>query len=559
MRTVILFALLTAALLAPASAGAAPFVIGEGHKPGLAVDPAGTAYIAWYGTEPNNNSLHFCRLARGASACAGQAVLATTGNSLSRPFVVVAGARVTVVQYRYGATGTEFNQVFLYVSTNGGDTFDTGTVVGYAPFDESVLGPDASLSVVTNAFSEGGVFQNVPLGGGTSGTARAVLDAGRPYNGTVALLPDGRPLAVFASGTSDAAFRRLQRLGRSLNDPGGWSAPVDIGYVDYPHLAGGPGRASSCLPGPRPADWSCGAGTGRRSCPGSPWPPAATTPSRILLQTPAAACRRSGRAARPTASIVVHAVSDDGVNWTSGTLALQTDDLEAQPRVAAAPDHVGLAVWESRGGRHDPDPRLRARSGRSGRRQPPVATPTPVAADPVPQFHKTVVVRPISGKVRVRLKGARRSPTSARSTTSRSARRSTSRRGGSSSPRSPRARRRSRRCSSTAAGSRSPSRPRSPSSSSTSLWRRAEKRGARAAAAAAKPKSRKLWGDGKGKFRTRGQYGAATIRGTKWLVQDSCAGTLVQVTSGSVLVRDNVKKKNVIVRKGKRYTARPRR
>ena len=40
-------------------------------------------------------------------------------------------------------------------------------------------------------------------------------------------------------------------------------------------------------------------------------------------------------------------------------------------------------------------------------------------------------------------------------------------------------------------------------------------------AAAKKPKTRKLWGDGKGKFRTNGQYSAATVRGTKWLVQDA--------------------------------------
>ena len=53
---------------------------------------------------------------------------------------------------------------------------------------------------------------------------------------------------------------------------------------------------------------------------------------------------------------------------------------------------------------------------------------------------------------------------------------------------------------------------------------------ARRASAATKPKSRKLWGDGKGKFRTRGQYAAATVRGTKWLVQDSCSGTLTRVT-----------------------------
>ena len=65
------------------------------------------------------------------------------------------------------------------------------------------------------------------------------------------------------------------------------------------------------------------------------------------------------------------------------------------------------------------------------------------------------------------------------------------------------------------------------------------------------PRSRKLWGDGKGKFRTKGSYSAATIRGTKWLVQDTCTSTLTRVTQGSVLVRDLVKKRNVIVRKGR--------
>jgi hypothetical protein len=79
-----------------------------------------------------------------------------------------------------------------------------------------------------------------------------------------------------------------------------------------------------------------------------------------------------------------------------------------------------------------------------------------------------------------------------------------------------------------------------------------------ARAAAKKPKSRRLWGDGQGKFRTRGQYSAATIRGTKWLVQDSCAGTLTQVKQGVVSVRDEVKKKTVTLRAGKRYLAKPR-
>ncbi|HYI17079.1 MAG TPA: PKD domain-containing protein [Solirubrobacteraceae bacterium] len=50
--------------------------------------------------------------------------------------------------------------------------------------------------------------------------------------------------------------------------------------------------------------------------------------------------------------------------------------------------------------------------------------------------------------------------------------------------------------------------------------------------------SRRLWGNGRGKFRTRGRYGAATVRGTKWLTDDRCDGTLVRVKRGVVDVRD---------------------
>jgi hypothetical protein len=84
------------------------------------------------------------------------------------------------------------------------------------------------------------------------------------------------------------------------------------------------------------------------------------------------------------------------------------------------------------------------------------------------------------------------------------------------------------------------------------------KKSGRASAAATKPKSRKLWGDGKGKFRTKGQYGAATIRGTEWLVQDTCTTTFFRTKVGTVKVRDDVKKKTIVLRAPKSYTARAR-
>jgi CSLREA domain-containing protein len=78
----------------------------------------------------------------------------------------------------------------------------------------------------------------------------------------------------------------------------------------------------------------------------------------------------------------------------------------------------------------------------------------------------------------------------------------------------------------------------------------------KAGAAAKKKKKRHLWGDGKGKFRTEGSYSSATVRGTKWLVQDTCTSTLTKVARGKVEVRDFVKRKTVLVKAGKKYVAR---
>ena len=80
-----------------------------------------------------------------------------------------------------------------------------------------------------------------------------------------------------------------------------------------------------------------------------------------------------------------------------------------------------------------------------------------------------------------------------------------------------------------------------------------------ATTAAKKKKKRKLWGDGKGRFQTKGKHSAATVVGTKWLVEDRCRSTLTRVVRGRVKVRDFVKKKTVLVKAGKRYTARAKR
>jgi hypothetical protein len=72
---------------------------------------------------------------------------------------------------------------------------------------------------------------------------------------------------------------------------------------------------------------------------------------------------------------------------------------------------------------------------------------------------------------------------------------------------------------------------------------------------ARRKKVRRLWGSGKGRFTTRGRYSSATVRGTKWLTQDMCNGTLTRVVSGVVKVRDFRRHKTVNVRAGHSYFA----
>jgi hypothetical protein len=72
---------------------------------------------------------------------------------------------------------------------------------------------------------------------------------------------------------------------------------------------------------------------------------------------------------------------------------------------------------------------------------------------------------------------------------------------------------------------------------------------------AASSPTRRLWGNGKGRFRTRGRFATATVRGTQWMVKDACKSTTVKVAKGVVVVRDLVKRKNVSVKAPKSYTA----
>jgi hypothetical protein len=75
------------------------------------------------------------------------------------------------------------------------------------------------------------------------------------------------------------------------------------------------------------------------------------------------------------------------------------------------------------------------------------------------------------------------------------------------------------------------------------------------AAAVSKKVLQLLHSSAKGKFRTKGRYAAATVRGTKWTIADRCDGTLTHDITDSVVVNDFVRHKTIVLRHGKSYLA----
>ena len=81
----------------------------------------------------------------------------------------------------------------------------------------------------------------------------------------------------------------------------------------------------------------------------------------------------------------------------------------------------------------------------------------------------------------------------------------------------------------------------------------------RALSSAASPKGRRLWAkDRHGRWRTHGRDSVATVRGTEWITEDRCDGTLTTVVEGAVKVRDRHTGRSVLVRAGHSYLARKR-
>jgi hypothetical protein len=273
-----------------------------------------------------------------------------TTTSGYRPFLITSGSRVVVVQYRYPTSGSVPAGLYRFTSTNRGATFAPPVVVGSVVFEEAVPGPGDTLSGVP--LNSSMFFQNVAASGsapvngdGSSAVGKAELSTTHLNYASVGLIDASTPLAMFTNG-DDAQFRRYN--GGDLNAIASWGPATGIGFASYPKLTGGPlglfvlaGDVNGILFARK---WN-----------GSTFGPSAaigpgSTPYKHLFQDAGGRLHAVFQRDSANPLQIVHAVSDDGLTWRSGTVVRQdvaADGGITDLRVATAPDHIGVVVWHA--------------------------------------------------------------------------------------------------------------------------------------------------------------------------------------------------------------------
>jgi len=392
-----LAAALVAVFAAPSAASTVS--LGSGSQPGVAVDSAGTAYIAWNGPA-NTNSLEFCRLPRGAAGCDSRHAIEAPGATIRPPFVVVSQSRVVVVQFRYGSGVTGSARIIAFTSNDRGDHFGAGREIGTVDFAHAVAGPSDTISGITDAASAsmGMAFQNVPLdGSGPTVTGYPVMSPDHPYSGNVGFVDATTPLVIFADGSGAAQFRRYTGSG-SLNVASNWTPAVDIGTVRYPRLASGPAGLSLLT------TTDTNALVARRFNGTNFGIPVtvsegANAPTMDAFQDAGGRLHVVFQRGGPLGLHLIHAVSDDGATWRSGTVAATSVAVDnfGDTRVATAADHIGVAVWKGMTAiGAGPDIRVAA-VGPDAPQHADTVTPPPPPAPPAPPVPLASAAKPKPG------------------------------------------------------------------------------------------------------------------------------------------------------------------
>jgi hypothetical protein len=216
-----LFALLAAAV--PASAAVTPRFLGTGHDPGVAVDGAGTAHVAWLAEDGGQEFAEYCQVPRGARVCTVRQRLPHSSFSAGKARVVLGPQPGSV----YVLAPVVNDPSVLFSSADNGATFTAHPIGEFIGAEEALYGPGDSISVM-NGGSVGAAFARYGLDG--SGPAEMPVSFGSATESLDRdlVLHEGRLAAFLGSGD---AMRSIFWTG--VGDPN-----AQQNWVEGPRLNG---------------------------------------------------------------------------------------------------------------------------------------------------------------------------------------------------------------------------------------------------------------------------------------------------------------------------------
>lgn len=223
-------AVVASGALAASAQGAKAVKIGLGEAPGVAVDAAGTAHLAYNGDyDGQGQQVMYCAWPRGARTCVPRSILNDGNSALAQPALVKAGpapGELTIVSAR--------RDLVTLHSVDGGATFAGPTAIGDGGWFDGAFGPNGALAL---GFHNG--FRYRSLAGVADGTdASVVLNRGFEPNSEVAF---SGPLPVVVSGAARPGIAVSSWSGQGdVHDAATWTGPFKIAESNDFTLANGP-------------------------------------------------------------------------------------------------------------------------------------------------------------------------------------------------------------------------------------------------------------------------------------------------------------------------------
>ena len=229
---------IAAALLAAAPAQAAkPFTVGNGENPGIAIDDAGTAYVAWQvNLGDPGDAVQVCVVPLRARRCASSVAVPFPGNGYGRSRASVLLPAPNVVDVVVPRVTGADARTYLARSTDGGRSFGAAAQISGDGFEQAVPGTGGRIALVG-----GPVLLNADLGG---------LDGSEAGSGGVELgdflegqfndiATQGAEVVAASSDAADTSAFRLP-AGAEDDDAAAWQALPPLPAARQPELASGP-------------------------------------------------------------------------------------------------------------------------------------------------------------------------------------------------------------------------------------------------------------------------------------------------------------------------------